>query len=100
MLHRRLAPIIFVWNVSTQLFIFSGIGLESSILFASEGANVLLVDIELAAAKKAAALINERFSDVKALAARADVGNEVDVKNAVDTAVKEFGRLDVMVSGY
>jgi NAD(P)-dependent dehydrogenase (short-subunit alcohol dehydrogenase family) len=28
----------------------------------------------------------------------ADVGNEEDVKNAVYTAVKEFGRLDVMVN--
>jgi NAD(P)-dependent dehydrogenase (short-subunit alcohol dehydrogenase family) len=74
----------------------SGIGLESSLLFASEGANVLLVDINLQGAEKAAALIKERYQNVKALAVKADVGKEADVKNAVDTAVKEFGRLDVM----
>ncbi|KAF5387937.1 hypothetical protein D9615_000129 [Tricholomella constricta] len=73
-----------------------GIGLESSILFAQEGANVLLVDINLEAAEKGAALINERFPNVKALAAKADVGKEQDVKDAVDRAVKELGRLDVM----
>lgn len=74
----------------------SGIGLESSLLFAQEGANVLLVDISLDAAKKGVALIEERFPQVKALAFKADVGQEADVKAAVDLAVKEFGRLDVM----
>jgi len=74
----------------------SGIGLESSLLFASEGANVLLVDINLQGAEKAVALIKQRYQNVKALAVKADVGKEADVKNAVDTAVKEFGRLDVM----
>lgn len=75
----------------------SGIGLESSLLFAAEGANVLLVDINLEGAQKGANLIKERFPNVKAIAVKADVGKEADVKNAVDTAVKEFGRLDVMV---
>ncbi|KAI6105471.1 hypothetical protein F5141DRAFT_1216254 [Pisolithus sp. B1] len=74
----------------------SGVGLESSLLFAQEGANVLLADINLAAAEKGVALIEERFPQVKALAFRADVGQEADVKAAVDLAVKEFGRLDVM----
>ncbi|CAA7260241.1 unnamed protein product [Cyclocybe aegerita] len=74
----------------------SGIGLESSLLFAQEGANVLLVDINLANAEKGASLIAERFPNVKALATKADVGKEADVKAAVDVAVREFGRLDVM----
>jgi len=74
----------------------SGIGLESSILFASEGANVLLVDINIKAAESAASLIKSRYPNVKALATKADVGKEEDVKSAVDLAVKEFGRLDVM----
>jgi len=74
----------------------SGIGLESSILFAQEGANVLLVDINLGAAERGAALIAARFPNTKALAMKADVGKEFDVKAAVDKAVEEFGRLDVM----
>ncbi|KAG5728731.1 putative proteasome subunit alpha type-1 [Termitomyces sp. T112] len=74
----------------------SGIGLESSILFAQEGANVLLVDIKLEAAQAGAALINQRYPDIKAIAIKADVGKEEHVKNAVDAAVKEFGRLDIM----
>ena len=75
----------------------SGIGLESSLLFAQEGANVLLVDINLTAAEKALALVKERFPNVKAAAIKADVGKEEDVKAAVDKAVELFGRLDIMV---
>lgn len=74
-----------------------GIGLESSLLFAQEGADVLLVDINLAAAEKAVALVQQRFPNVKAAAIKADVGKEADVKAAVDKAVELFGRLDIMV---
>ncbi|KAI0676959.1 short-chain dehydrogenase [Trametes maxima] len=74
----------------------SGIGLESALLFAQEGANVLLVDINLAAAEKALALVQQRSPNVKAAALKADVGKEADVKAAVDKAVELFGRLDIM----
>lgn len=75
----------------------SGIGLETSILFASEGANVILADINFEAAEKAAALISKKSPNVKAIAVKADVGKEEDIKAAVDKAVQEFGRLDVIV---
>ena len=75
----------------------SGIGLESALLFAQEGADVLLVDVNLPAAEKALALIQQRFPNVKAAALKADVGKEAYVKAAVDKAVELFGRLDVMV---
>lgn len=71
--------------------------MESSILFAQEGANVLLVDINLPNAEKGAALIAARYPNVKAIATKADVGKEADVKAAVNKAVQEFGRLDIMV---
>ncbi|KIK08500.1 hypothetical protein K443DRAFT_672517 [Laccaria amethystina LaAM-08-1] len=74
----------------------SGIGLESSILFAQEGANVVLVDINLEAAQNVVALIATRSPNVKVLATKADVSKEADVKAAVDLAINEFGRLDVM----
>lgn len=77
---------------------YRGIGLESSVLFAQEGANVLLADINLDAAEKGASFILQRFPNVKAIAIKTDVGSEADVKAAVERAVKEFGRLDVMVS--
>lgn len=84
-------------NTAILLTSRRGIGLESSILFAREGANVVLVDLNLEGAQKAAALITERYPNVKALATKADVGKEADIKAAVDLAVNELGRLDVMV---
>lgn len=75
----------------------SGIGLESALLFAQEGANVLLVDINIEAAEKALALVKQRFPNVSAAAVKADVGKEADIKAAVDKAVELFGRLDIMV---
>ena len=65
----------------------------------NEGANVLLVDLNLPAAERVEKLIHERFPNVKAKATKADVGKEEDVKNAVELAVELFGRLDIMVRG-
>ncbi|CBQ72866.1 related to short-chain alcohol dehydrogenase [Sporisorium reilianum SRZ2] len=78
----------------------SGIGRECAILFASEGANVVLADINLEACQKTANLVNERFSKadipVKAIAMKCDVSKEDEVAAIVQRAVDEFGRLDVM----
>ena len=57
----------------------------------------MLVDSNLAAVEKAASLINQRYPSVKAIPFDADVAKEADVKAAVDKAIQEFGRLDVMV---
>lgn len=74
----------------------SGIGLETSLLFAREGASICLSDINLQAVQKGADLIKERYPNVKAISVKCDVGKEEDIKGVVDLAVKEFGRLDVM----
>jgi len=75
----------------------SGIGLESSILFAAEGANVVLADINLTAAEHTQQIIATQYPNVKAIAVRADVAKEADVKSLVDRTVQEMGRLDIMV---
>jgi len=49
---------------------------------------------------RGAALISERFPNVKALAVHADVGKEADIKAAVDSAVLEFGRQDIIYGMY
>ena len=74
-----------------------GIGLETSLLFAQEGANVLLVDVNIAAVEKAAKVVAERYPNVKSAWIRADVSKEADIKAAVDKSIELFGRLDVMV---
>jgi len=75
-----------------------GIGLESALAFASEGAHVVCADINPAGAQRAVQLISELEGGApKAIAVVADVGKEADIKNLVAKAVEEFGRLDVML---
>ncbi|KAL1732721.1 hypothetical protein EV714DRAFT_270351 [Schizophyllum commune] len=74
----------------------SGIGLESAVLFATEGAAVVLADVNLDAAQKGADLITQKIPGARAIAVRTDVSKEADIKAVVDRAVKEWGRLDVM----
>ena len=86
------------WSAQSISWFFSGIGLESCLLFAAEGANVILADINLAAAERAVGIIASQSPDVKAIAIRVDVGNESEVKALVEKTVESFGRVDVMVS--
>jgi len=74
----------------------SGIGLETSILFASEGANVVLADIKQASLDTALQVIRELHPNGSVSALKCDVGVESDVKKLVDHAVETFGRLDIM----
>ncbi|WWC85207.1 uncharacterized protein L201_000066 [Kwoniella dendrophila CBS 6074] len=74
----------------------SGIGLETAAQFASEGARLVISDINLQAVEQAAEKINKKFPGAKAVAVKCDVSKEDDVKQMVDKAVQEFGRLDVI----
>ena len=57
----------------------------------------MLADINFSAAEKAKEMIASKHPNAKTLVVKADVGKESDVKGLVDQAVKEFGRLDIMV---
>jgi NAD(P)-dependent dehydrogenase (short-subunit alcohol dehydrogenase family) len=70
----------------------SGIGLATAQAFAAEGASVMLADVNEAAAHKAAEQLIA--ADHKAIAARCDVADEVQVKVMVEQTVSTFGRLD------
>ena len=72
----------------------SGIGRQSAILFAKEGAAVLVVDVNEEAAAETAALI--RGPGGRAVACRADVSKAVDCQRMVAAAEREFGKLDVL----
>jgi NAD(P)-dependent dehydrogenase (short-subunit alcohol dehydrogenase family) len=72
----------------------SGMGRATALRFAREGASVVLTDLnsqggETAVAECAAA-------GGQAVFQRTDVSSEADIKAAVDRAVKEYGRLDIM----
>ena len=72
----------------------SGIGRQSALRFAAEGARGAVVDVN---ADGAAAVANEvGGAGGKAMALRADVSSEDEVATAVADAEEAFGRLDVV----
>lgn len=72
----------------------SGIGRESALLFAQEGAAVAAVDRDVAAAEAVVAEIADVGGN--GLAVRADVSSSGDCAAMVATAEERFGRLDVL----
>jgi NAD(P)-dependent dehydrogenase (short-subunit alcohol dehydrogenase family) len=72
-----------------------GIGGATARRLASEGARVLIADFN----DEAAAANVQRITEVGGTARNVttDVSKHADIKNAVDTAVSEWGRLDIMV---
>jgi NAD(P)-dependent dehydrogenase (short-subunit alcohol dehydrogenase family) len=69
----------------------SGMGKVASELFAAEGANVVLTDVNDEAGEATASSIGER-----AFYVHADVSKEADAQAMVAAAVERFGRLDVL----
>lgn len=72
----------------------SGLGRESALLFAEEGANVVVTDKVDKRAENVTAEIIGRGG--KAVGLTADVTVEADMQAACERAVSEFGRLDIM----
>ena len=68
----------------------SGIGQQTALLFAREGAQVVIVDVNEKAAKDVSSSIKN------SIAVRADVSKAADCERMVAEAEKKFGRLNVM----
>jgi len=71
-----------------------GQGREAALLFAKEGARVVVCDVNERAAADTARAIGRRGG--KALAVVGDVGNEQDVQRMVSEGVREFRALHVL----
>jgi NAD(P)-dependent dehydrogenase (short-subunit alcohol dehydrogenase family) len=80
----------------------SGIGMESSLLFASEGCLVIVADIDAQAAERTVEKIKASFADKcpPPVAVQCDVGKEEDVRALVQKAVLVGKRLDVIFNKY
>jgi NAD(P)-dependent dehydrogenase (short-subunit alcohol dehydrogenase family) len=74
----------------------SGIGRETAILFASEGASVVVADLNAEAGERTAGEI--RGAGGRSLAVRADVSKGADARAMIEAAEREFGRLDVLMN--
>ena len=68
----------------------SGIGKQSALLFAKEGAKVAVVDLDEKSGRETASMIKD------AIFVRADVSAARDCQQMVEAAEKAFGRLNVL----
>ncbi len=73
-----------------------GTGKAISILFAREGAGVLLVDNEKARAEETLASIEEEGGTASVF--EGDVTNSADCQRMAEAAVERYGRLDILVN--
>lgn len=72
----------------------SGFGRATAVLFAKEGAKVVVVDINMETAKETANMIKRQGGE--AIDVKADVSDVLEGKAMVETAVDRFGKLDIL----
>lgn len=72
----------------------SGIGRATAILFAQEGAKVVVADIVEGVGEETVAQIKEAGGE--AIFVRADVSKASDVENMIQTAVDTYGQLNIL----
>jgi len=72
----------------------SGIGRAAALLFAREGARVVVADVQDAAGERTVAAIADGGGE--ALFVHADVSRSEDARAMVDAATRRFGRLDIV----
>ena len=71
-----------------------GNGKASAILYAREGAKVMLVDCNLEAAEETKRLIDEEGGDC--ITFKADVSKSSDCRSMVEKCIQTFGRIDIL----
>ncbi|KAJ3096937.1 hypothetical protein HDU97_005412 [Phlyctochytrium planicorne] len=74
----------------------NGIGYETSVLFAKEGAKVVCTDIAEGPGKAVTERINKEYGANTAVFVKVNVAVEDEVKHAVEVAEKTFGKLNVI----
>ncbi|WP_217587405.1 SDR family oxidoreductase [Lentibacillus saliphilus] len=74
----------------------SGMGEAIALLYAKEGANVIVADLNEETANKVTEAIKQAGGE--AIAVVADVSKESDVQNMIDTAVDHYGTVDILVN--
>ncbi|KAH4015970.1 hypothetical protein HBI09_204250 [Parastagonospora nodorum] len=75
-----------------------GNGRAISIMLADEGCNILCLDMNLEWAQKTVAISSSKPGRGRAIAFKADVTKATDCEAAVQLALNEFGRLDVLIN--
>ena len=84
------SPVVLITGALT------GIGRAAAIIFAQEGARIVVSGRRDQEGQDLAAELQKRGAD--AIFVRTDVRNDDDVRNLVDQTVKRFGRIDIAVN--
>jgi 3-oxoacyl-[acyl-carrier protein] reductase len=74
----------------------SGIGRETALLFADEGAKVIINDIRLVEALRLVREIESKGGS--AIAIETDVSNFIEVKRMVEEGLKTFDKIDILIN--
>lgn len=74
----------------------SGMGQQIAILFAKEGAKVVVADLNLEAGQKTVELVEKEHGT--GLAVVANVTKQEDIENMINQAIEAFGTLDILVN--
>ena len=73
----------------------SGIGRETVLLFVSEGANVVIADVNESGALETISLATKQ-EQPRIIFVKTDISKAEDCQNMVNTALKHFGKLDIL----
>lgn len=74
----------------------SGIGQATAVLFAEEGAKVVVADIDVEGGEKTVSMIKGKGGE--AIFVQADISKEDDAKRISEGAVKAFGKINILVN--
>jgi NAD(P)-dependent dehydrogenase (short-subunit alcohol dehydrogenase family) len=74
----------------------SGIGQGTALLFAEEGAKVVVADIDTAGGEKTVSEIKQKKGE--AVFVHADISKEDQARKITEEAVKAYGRVDILVN--
>jgi NAD(P)-dependent dehydrogenase (short-subunit alcohol dehydrogenase family) len=72
----------------------SGIGSATAVLFANEGARLVLADVDEKGLKETASLISE--ADATVVMKKTDVADETEVKALIDLALDTYSQVDIL----
>lgn len=75
-----------------------GIGSETCRLLASQGAHVVLADLNIEGAEKVANEINEAYGAGRAIAVQMDVTSEEQIISAFQQVTRTYGGVDILVN--